>query len=110
MGGKRAIVIQIPVRLQRQFQKVQTRLIRELEKKFSGRTVVFMAWVSAAATAGLDVCLESSWSQSVHVCNHICVCICASTRLTPPSSSLPEADPTKAQAEPADQAEATPPP
>ena len=67
MGGKRAIVIQIPVRLQRQFQKVQTRLIRELEKKFSGRTVVFMAWVSAAATASLDVCLESSWSQSVHV-------------------------------------------
>ena len=46
MGGKKAIVIQIPVRLQRQFQKVQTRLIRELEKKFSGRTVVFMAWVS----------------------------------------------------------------
>lgn len=46
VGGKKAIVIQIPVRLQRQFQKVQTRLIRELEKKFSGRTVVFMAWVS----------------------------------------------------------------
>ena len=44
VGGKKAIVIQIPVRLQRQFQKVQTRLIRELEKKFSGRTVVFMAW------------------------------------------------------------------
>lgn len=76
MGGKKAILIQIPVRLQRQFQKVQTRLIRELEKKFSGRTVVFMAWVSAAATAGLDACLESSWSQTVHVCSYICICSC----------------------------------
>ena len=44
VGGKKAIVIYIPVRLQRQFQKIQPRLIRELEKKFSGRTVVFMAW------------------------------------------------------------------
>merc|ERR1712110_828942 len=35
--GKKAIVIFMPV------QKIQTRLVRELEKKFSGKHVVFIA-------------------------------------------------------------------
>lgn len=66
VGGKKAIVIQIPVRLQRQFQKVQTRLIRELEKKFSGRTVVFMAWVGASWP--LADSMHSSVEQLVSNC------------------------------------------
>lgn len=37
----KAIVIYVPVPKQKAFQKVQTRLVRELEKKFSGRHVVF---------------------------------------------------------------------
>ena len=45
VAGKKAIILYIPVRLQRQFQKIQVRLMRELEKKFSGRTVVFLTWV-----------------------------------------------------------------
>jgi small subunit ribosomal protein S7e len=36
-------VIYVPVPKQKSFQKVQTRLVRELEKKFSGRHVVFVA-------------------------------------------------------------------
>ncbi|XP_022786818.1 40S ribosomal protein S7-like [Stylophora pistillata] len=42
-GGKKAIVIFVPVPQIRSFQKIQTRLVRELEKKFSGRHVVIVA-------------------------------------------------------------------
>merc|ERR1712029_103080 len=42
-GGKKAIVIFMPVPQERSFQKIQTRLVRELEKKFSGKHVVFIA-------------------------------------------------------------------
>ncbi|CAG8495775.1 7587_t:CDS:2 [Diversispora eburnea] len=42
-GGKKAIVIFVPVPLLKQFHKVQQRLTRELEKKFSDRHIVFIA-------------------------------------------------------------------
>merc|ERR1712121_423893 len=42
-GGKKAIVIFVPVPQQKAFQKIQARLVRELEKKFSGKHVVFIA-------------------------------------------------------------------
>ncbi|XP_038057607.1 40S ribosomal protein S7-like [Patiria miniata] len=42
-GNKKAIVIFVPVPQLRAFQKVQSRLVRELEKKFSGKHVVFVA-------------------------------------------------------------------
>merc|ERR1711988_1444280 len=42
-AGRRAIVIFMPVPQVRAFQKIQTRLVRELEKKFSGKHVVFIA-------------------------------------------------------------------
>jgi len=41
--GKRAIVIFVPVPLLQNFHKVQQRLTRELEKKFSDRHVLFLA-------------------------------------------------------------------
>merc|ERR1712072_654360 len=41
--GKKAIVIFMPVPQVKAFQKIQTRLVRELEKKFSGKHVVFIA-------------------------------------------------------------------
>merc|ERR1712024_406305 len=41
--GKKAIVIFMPVPRVKAFQKIQTRLVRELEKKFSGKHVVFIA-------------------------------------------------------------------
>ncbi|XP_046374831.1 40S ribosomal protein S7-like [Haliotis rufescens] len=41
--GKKAIIIFVPVPQLRQYQKIQTRLVRELEKKFSGKHVVFIA-------------------------------------------------------------------
>ena len=43
VGGKKAIIIFVPVPQLRSFQKIQTRLVRELEKKFSGKHVVFIA-------------------------------------------------------------------
>ena len=42
-GGKKAIVIFVPVPSLNAFHKIQARLTRELEKKFSDRHVVFVA-------------------------------------------------------------------
>jgi len=42
-GGKNAVVIMVPYTLLRQFHKIQSRLVRELEKKFSGKHVVIIA-------------------------------------------------------------------
>merc|ERR1711962_273727 len=42
-GGKKAIVVFVPVPQLKAFQKIQVRLVRELEKKFSGKHVVFIA-------------------------------------------------------------------
>ncbi|KAJ3130875.1 40S ribosomal protein [Physocladia obscura] len=41
--GKKAVVIFVPVPLLKAFHKVQTRLVRELEKKFSDRHVLIIA-------------------------------------------------------------------
>ena len=43
--NKKAIVIFVPVPQLRAYQKIQTRLVRELEKKFSGKHVIFIAQV-----------------------------------------------------------------
>jgi small subunit ribosomal protein S7e len=42
-GGRKAIIIFVPFKQLRDYNKLQTRLIRELEKKFSGKHVVFVA-------------------------------------------------------------------
>ncbi|KAL7681857.1 putative ribosomal protein S7e [Plasmopara halstedii] len=42
-SGRKAIVIFVPFRLLASFKKIQVRLVRELEKKFSGRHVVIIA-------------------------------------------------------------------
>uniref|UniRef100_UPI00358EE4C3 small ribosomal subunit protein eS7-like n=1 Tax=Myxine glutinosa TaxID=7769 RepID=UPI00358EE4C3 len=42
-GGRKAILIFVPVPQLKAFQKIQVRLVRELEKKFSGKHVVFIA-------------------------------------------------------------------
>ncbi|KAG8775584.1 40S ribosomal protein [Ceratobasidium sp. 428] len=42
-GGKKAVVIFVPVPQLKAFHKVQSRLTRELEKKFADRHVVFIA-------------------------------------------------------------------
>ena len=41
--GRKAIILFVPVPQLRQYQKIHTRLVRELEKKFSGRHVVLVA-------------------------------------------------------------------
>ena len=42
-GGRKAIMMYVPYKLQKSFQKVHQRLVRELEKKFSGRHVLIVA-------------------------------------------------------------------
>lgn len=43
VGGRKAILIFVPHRLLKSFHAIQPRLVRELEKKFSGRHVVIIA-------------------------------------------------------------------
>ncbi|KNA25867.1 hypothetical protein SOVF_001740 [Spinacia oleracea] len=42
-NNKKAIVVHVPYRLRKAFRKIHNRLVRELEKKFSGKDVVFIA-------------------------------------------------------------------
>ena len=42
-NGRTAIVIHVPFRTLKAFHKIQQRLVRELEKKFSGKDVVLVA-------------------------------------------------------------------
>ncbi|KAL3760459.1 hypothetical protein ACHAWU_004897 [Discostella pseudostelligera] len=42
-SGRKAIIVYVPFKLQKPFQKIQARLVRELEKKFSGRHVIIVA-------------------------------------------------------------------
>eukprot|EP00245_Coleochaete_scutata_P007504 TRINITY_DN22933_c0_g1_i1.p2 TRINITY_DN22933_c0_g1~~TRINITY_DN22933_c0_g1_i1.p2 ORF type:complete len:195 (-),score=53.70 TRINITY_DN22933_c0_g1_i1:651-1235(-) len=42
-SGRKAIIIHVPYRLRKSFQKIHARLVRELEKKFSGKDVVLIA-------------------------------------------------------------------
>eukprot|EP00252_Welwitschia_mirabilis_P022714 TRINITY_DN6232_c0_g1_i1.p1 TRINITY_DN6232_c0_g1~~TRINITY_DN6232_c0_g1_i1.p1 ORF type:complete len:193 (-),score=37.01 TRINITY_DN6232_c0_g1_i1:326-904(-) len=41
--GRKAIIIHVPYRLRKSFRKIHVRLVRELEKKFSGKDVVMIA-------------------------------------------------------------------
>ncbi|CAG5866042.1 unnamed protein product, partial [Menidia menidia] len=51
-GSRKAIIIFVPVPQLKSFQKIQVRLVRELEKKFSGKHVVFIAQVSPPGVKG----------------------------------------------------------
>eukprot|EP01137_Pigoraptor_chileana_P021034 Opistho-2@84232 len=42
-ANKKAVILFVPVPLLKSFHKVQTRLVRELEKKFSGKHVIVLA-------------------------------------------------------------------
>ncbi|GAV89539.1 Ribosomal_S7e domain-containing protein [Cephalotus follicularis] len=42
-GNRKAVVIYVPYRLRKAFRKIHLRLVRELEKKFSGKDVVLLA-------------------------------------------------------------------
>ncbi|KAF3331813.1 40S ribosomal protein S7-like protein [Carex littledalei] len=42
-GNRKAVIIHVPYRLRKAFKKIHVRLIRELEKKFSGKDVIVVA-------------------------------------------------------------------
>lgn len=42
-GNRKAVVVHVPFRLRKAFKKIHVRLVRELEKKFSGKDVIFIA-------------------------------------------------------------------
>ncbi|KAL9682559.1 hypothetical protein QQ045_014360 [Rhodiola kirilowii] len=42
-GGRKAVVIHVPFRLRKAYRKVHVKLVRELEKKFSGKDVILIA-------------------------------------------------------------------
>lgn len=59
--GKKAIMIFVPVPQLRAYQKIQTRLVRELEKKFSGKHVVFIAQVGCGVFFSFHIIMLSSF-------------------------------------------------
>ncbi|KAG8512371.1 40S ribosomal protein S7 [Galemys pyrenaicus] len=63
-GGRKAIIIFVPVPQLKSFQKIQVRLVRELEKKFSGKHVVFIAQVRAGPVHGSLLGLTLSFPRS----------------------------------------------
>ncbi|KAM7267514.1 hypothetical protein ACFE04_009680 [Oxalis oulophora] len=42
-GSRKAVIIHVPYRLRKAYRKIHLRLVRELEKKFSGKDVVLVA-------------------------------------------------------------------
>ncbi|KAJ0983872.1 hypothetical protein J5N97_002228 [Dioscorea zingiberensis] len=42
-GNRKAVVIRVPYRLSKAYRKIHVRLVRELEKKFSGKDVILVA-------------------------------------------------------------------
>ncbi|CAB0044619.1 unnamed protein product [Trichogramma brassicae] len=42
LGSKKAIIVYVPMPKLKEFQRIQTRLVRELEKKYSGKHVVIV--------------------------------------------------------------------
>jgi small subunit ribosomal protein S7e len=44
-GGKKSVILFVPVPQLRSFQKIQSRLVKELEKKFNGKHFVVIAQV-----------------------------------------------------------------
>ncbi|XP_057334611.1 40S ribosomal protein S7 [Microplitis mediator] len=42
VNNKKSIIVYVPMNKLQQFHKIQTRLVRELEKKFSGKHVMFV--------------------------------------------------------------------
>ena len=55
MQNKKAIVVFVPPPQLRAYQKIQTRLVRELEKKFSGKHVVIIAQVCCHSSGMLSL-------------------------------------------------------
>lgn len=65
--GKKAIVIFVPVPQLKAYQKIHTRLVRELEKKFSGKHVLLIGQVSFSFCVGfLFSCLNLSKEAEVN--------------------------------------------
>ncbi len=42
-AGKKALLVFVPFRLHKKFQKINSRIVRELEKKFANKHVLFIA-------------------------------------------------------------------
>lgn len=54
VANRKVLIISVPVPQLKAFQKIQQRLVRELEKKFSGKHVLFIANVTFSATLLLN--------------------------------------------------------
>lgn len=59
-GNRKAVVIHVPYRLRKGFRKIHVRLVRELEKKFSGK-------VSNAFMFAVNMLLLLSFTFSVNL-------------------------------------------
>lgn len=56
-GGRKAIVINVPYRLRKAYRKIHVRLVRELEKKFSGKVIFSPSLVLMSDLLSYSICI-----------------------------------------------------
>lgn len=69
-GSRKAVVIHVPYRLRKAFRKIHVRLVRELEKKFSGK-VIFSFFVFSTAVRGLGLYADCSYYINMNGVMHL---------------------------------------
>jgi hypothetical protein len=69
-GSRKAVVIHVPYRLRKAFRKIHVRLVRELEKKFSGK-VIFSFFVFSTAVRGLGLYANCSYYINLNGVMHL---------------------------------------
>jgi Ribosomal protein S7e len=57
-GNRKAVVIHVPYRLRKGFKKIHVRLVRELEKKFSGKVSLSFTEKEKKVIRNLDANLK----------------------------------------------------
>lgn len=75
-GNRKAVIIHVPYRLRKAFQKIHARLVRELEKKFSGKVgagfrIVVSGWIDLVFKQPSSGLLSSLFPAVVQRCTHL---------------------------------------
>ena len=59
-GNRKAVVIHVPYRLRKAFRKIHLRLVRELEKKFSGKvSFAFLVFGTVVSCLRVQICCSA---------------------------------------------------
>jgi len=71
-GGRKAIVMFVPYRQLKDYHKIQQRLVRELEKKFSGKHVIIIGQRTILPKVNPNIIIYPRRSYPLILCNTDC--------------------------------------